>query len=205
MITGGMIPKVENCVDAVRRRREGGGDPRRPAAACLPARAVHRGRARDADPGVGDKKQARRENPPGLATRSRSASGLRHRRQFLDQMDLLAQQLAIRAGPVGEHPSANRRRSPGRRPSPRCGRSCAAWRAGARSRSRCARRIRWSSAAWIACSLSESSALVASSSSRIGASLQQRPRDRQPLPLPARELHAAVADHACRTRPAAPR
>ena len=31
MITGGMIPKVENCVEAVRARRQGRGHPGRPA------------------------------------------------------------------------------------------------------------------------------------------------------------------------------
>ncbi len=52
MITGGMIPKVENCADAVRRRRQGRGDPRWPGAACVSAGAVHRGRAGDDHPAV---------------------------------------------------------------------------------------------------------------------------------------------------------
>ena len=47
--------------------------------------------------------------------------------------------------------------------------------------------------AWIIASDSESSELVASSRIRIRGSRQQRPRNRKPLPLPARELHAALA------------
>jgi hypothetical protein len=49
-------------------------------------------------------------------------------------------------------------------------------------------------ACWTRVSLSESSALVASSSSRIGVP-QDRPGQRDSLPLPAGQLHATLADH----------
>ena len=48
-ISGGMIPKIETCIDAVLRRRRGRGHHRRPRAARDPARTVRR-RRRHADP-----------------------------------------------------------------------------------------------------------------------------------------------------------
>ena len=50
MITGGMIPKVENCVDAVRKGVKGRCDPRWPHGSRMPPRVVQGGRDRHADP-----------------------------------------------------------------------------------------------------------------------------------------------------------
>ena len=54
--------------------------------------------------------------------------------------------------------------------------------------------IRLASCSWIAASTSESSALVASSSTRIGASFSKHARDRDALALTARQLHPPLAD-----------
>ena len=84
---------------------------------------------------------------------------------------------------------------PAVRPAPRSGRPAPGWSGGARSAAWCGPAISWRRVARISASTRGSTALVASSSSTIRGSVQQRPGQRDPLPLAAGQGQAALADH----------
>ena len=108
---------------------------------------------------------------------------------------LLAQQFAVRPGATRQFVPASRRPPPRPRPSPRCGRSCEVSKADGRRRSPCGRASGGRAPPGSACSLSLSSALVASSSSRIGAFFSSARAIASRCRCPPESLHAAVADH----------
>ena len=89
---------------------------------------------------------------------------------------------------------ACRRRRSGRRRAARPGRRGRSSTGGGRRSASCGPRISSRSASWISCSTWTSTALVASSSTRIGGFDEQRPRDRDALALAAGERVAALAD-----------
>ena len=62
-ISGGMIPKVETCIEALERGRRGRRHPQRQDAARGAARALHRPRRRHADPAMTAAPRSRRSAP----------------------------------------------------------------------------------------------------------------------------------------------
>ena len=90
---------------------------------------------------------------------------------------------------------ACRRRRPGPRRRRRSGRRARAWTAGGRCRIVVRSAVTRRSVAWIAASVIGSTALVASSSTSTPRVGEQRPGQRQPLPLAAGQGQPALADH----------
>ena len=143
----------------------------------LGGRRARRARARRPSPGARGRRRVRRRSAPPRRP------GLR------------GHQPVVHAAPGHQLGVGAALRHAARRPAPGCGRRRSRSTAGGRRSAWCGPRISRSSASWMAASLSASTDESASSRIRIGRVAEQRAGDRDALPLPAGEPHAALADH----------